>query len=74
MKIEINSFTEEMLPHAGELLAQRHKRNRAGFPLLSARHWRRYGFRDVSYRLSTRVDPMIAWTEPRNVLNGDSEI
>lgn len=37
MKIEIKSFTEEMIPHAGELLAQRHKRNRADSPLLPAR-------------------------------------
>jgi GNAT superfamily N-acetyltransferase len=29
--------------------------------LLAARHWPRYGFRDVAYRLSKRVDPMIAW-------------
>lgn len=34
MAIEIKPFTEEMLPLAGELLAQRHKRNRASFPLL----------------------------------------
>ncbi len=37
MKVEIKSFTEEMIPSAGELLAQRHKRNRANFPLLPAR-------------------------------------
>jgi GNAT superfamily N-acetyltransferase len=37
MKIEIKPFTEEMIPLAGKLLAQRHKRNRADFPLLPAR-------------------------------------
>ena len=37
MKIEIRSFTDEMLPQAGELLAQRHKRNHAQLPLLPAR-------------------------------------
>lgn len=29
--------------------------------LLAARHWPRYGFRDVAYRLSKRIDPMISW-------------
>jgi len=33
--------------------------------LLASRHWPRYGFVEVSYRLSKRVDPMITWT--RNV-------
>jgi len=30
--------------------------------LLASRYWTRFGFKDVSYRLSKRVDPMIAWT------------
>jgi GNAT superfamily N-acetyltransferase len=30
--------------------------------LLAARHWPRYGFRDVAYRLSKRINSMIAWT------------
>jgi GNAT superfamily N-acetyltransferase len=30
--------------------------------LLASRHWPRYGFRDVAYRLAKRVDPQIAWT------------
>jgi len=37
MKVEIKSFTEEMIPQAGELLALRHKRNRTSLPLLPAR-------------------------------------
>jgi ribosomal protein S18 acetylase RimI-like enzyme len=37
MKFEIQPFTEEMIPQAGKLLAQRHKRNRAKFPLLPLR-------------------------------------
>jgi ribosomal protein S18 acetylase RimI-like enzyme len=37
MKTEIKSFTEEMIPEAGNLLAMRHKRNRASLPLLPAR-------------------------------------
>jgi hypothetical protein len=37
MKVELKSFTEDMLPQAGELLAQRHKRNRTKLPLLPAR-------------------------------------
>ena len=37
MKVEIKSFTEEMIPEAGNLLAQRHKRNRAKLPLLPVR-------------------------------------
>ena len=37
MKVEIKSFTAEMIPEAGNLLAQRHKRNRAKLPLLPAR-------------------------------------
>jgi predicted GNAT family acetyltransferase len=37
MTLEIRPFTEEMLPLAGQLLAQRHKRNREKFPLLPAR-------------------------------------
>ncbi len=37
MKTEIKPFTEEMIHFAGELLAQRHKRNRANLPLLPAR-------------------------------------
>ena len=37
MKVEIKSFTAEMIPEAGSLLAQRHKRNRAKLPLLPAR-------------------------------------
>jgi predicted GNAT family acetyltransferase len=34
MKIEIKRLTGEMLPQVGNLLAQRHKRNRGSFPLL----------------------------------------
>lgn len=30
--------------------------------LLAARHWPRYGFGEVAYRLSKRINPMIAWT------------
>jgi GNAT superfamily N-acetyltransferase len=30
--------------------------------LLAARHWPRYGFQDVAYRMSKRIDPQIAWT------------
>jgi len=30
--------------------------------LLASRHWPRYGFTEVSYRLSKRIDPMISWT------------
>jgi len=30
--------------------------------LLASRHWPRYGFKDVAFRLSKRIDPMIAWT------------
>lgn len=30
--------------------------------LLAARHWPRYGFQDVAYRLAKRIDPQIAWT------------
>ena len=37
MKIEVRSFTDEMLPQAGELLAKRHKRNHEQLPLLPAR-------------------------------------
>lgn len=37
MKFEVKPFTEEMLPAAGGLLARRHKRNRASFPLLPDR-------------------------------------
>jgi len=37
MTLEIKPFTEEMIPFAGELLAQRHKRNRASLPLLPTR-------------------------------------
>jgi hypothetical protein len=37
MKVEIKSFTVEMISHAGELLARRHQRNRAILPLLPAR-------------------------------------
>jgi len=29
---------------------------------LAARHWPRYGFQDVTYRLSKRIDPIISWT------------
>ena len=29
--------------------------------LLASRHWPRYGFKEVSYRLSKRIDPMITW-------------
>jgi len=37
MKTELMPFTESMIPEAGGLLAQRHKRNRAILSLLSAR-------------------------------------
>ena len=37
MKTELIPFTNELLPDAGYLLAQRHKRNRAMFPELPAR-------------------------------------
>ena len=37
MKTNILPFTEEMIPEAGNLLAQRHKRNRTKLPLLPAR-------------------------------------
>ena len=30
--------------------------------LLASRHWPRYGFRDVAYRLTKRINPMISWT------------
>ena len=30
--------------------------------LLASRHWPRYGFTEVSFRLSKRIDPMISWT------------
>jgi ribosomal protein S18 acetylase RimI-like enzyme len=29
---------------------------------LASRYWSRFGFMDVGYRLSKRIDPMIAWT------------
>jgi len=31
--------------------------------LLASRFWPRFGFKDVAYRLSKRIDPMIAWTK-----------
>jgi GNAT superfamily N-acetyltransferase len=31
--------------------------------LLASRHWPRYGFQDVAYRLAKKVDPLIAWTK-----------
>jgi ribosomal protein S18 acetylase RimI-like enzyme len=31
--------------------------------LLASRFWPRFGFTDVAYRLSKRVNPMIAWTK-----------
>ena len=37
MKVEIKPFTAEMIPEAGNLLAQRHKRNLAKLPLLPVR-------------------------------------
>lgn len=37
MKTELLPFTSEMIPEAGELLAQRHIRNRTSLPLLPAR-------------------------------------
>jgi len=37
MKVELKSFTAEMIPEAGSLLAERHKRNRTRLPLLPAR-------------------------------------
>jgi hypothetical protein len=30
--------------------------------LLASRHWPRYGFKDVSYRLTKRINPDISWT------------
>ena len=30
--------------------------------LLASRHWPRFGFIDVAYRISKRIDPQIAWT------------
>ncbi|HEY6074367.1 MAG TPA: GNAT family N-acetyltransferase, partial [Anaerolineales bacterium] len=30
--------------------------------LLAARHWPRYGFKDVAYRLTKQINPMISWT------------
>lgn len=33
--------------------------------LLASRFWPRFGFKDVAYRLSKRVDPMIAWTRTK---------
>jgi ribosomal protein S18 acetylase RimI-like enzyme len=30
---------------------------------LAARHWPRYGFGDVAYRLAKRIDPMISWAK-----------
>jgi ribosomal protein S18 acetylase RimI-like enzyme len=32
--------------------------------LLAARHWPRYGFQEVAYRLSKQVNPMSAWARP----------
>jgi hypothetical protein len=29
---------------------------------LASRYWTRFGFKDVAYRLSKRIDPMISWT------------
>ncbi len=37
MKTNILPFTEDMIPEAGQLLAQRHKRNRTKLPLLPVR-------------------------------------
>lgn len=37
MKIEYLPFTEKMIPEAGRLLAERHRHNRRGLPLLPAR-------------------------------------
>jgi GNAT superfamily N-acetyltransferase len=31
--------------------------------LLASRFWPRFGFQDVAYRLTKRIDPMIAWTK-----------
>ena len=31
--------------------------------LPASRFWPRFGFKDVAYRLSKRIDPMIAWTK-----------
>jgi ribosomal protein S18 acetylase RimI-like enzyme len=31
--------------------------------LLASRYWLRFGFKEVSYRLSKQVNPMIAWTK-----------
>jgi len=41
--------------------------------LLASRHWPRYGFEDVSYRLSKRIDPMIAWTRNADKTKRTSE-
>ncbi len=35
---------------------------------LAARYWPRFGFKDVAYRLSKQVNPMVAWT--RGVISG----
>jgi GNAT superfamily N-acetyltransferase len=31
--------------------------------LLASRHWLRYGFREVAYRLAKRIAPMISWAK-----------
>ena len=30
---------------------------------LAARHWPKFGFKNVTYRLSKRIDPMISWAK-----------
>jgi RimJ/RimL family protein N-acetyltransferase len=37
--------------------------NWIGPNLLASRHWPRYGFREVAYRLAKRIDPMISWAK-----------
>jgi hypothetical protein len=57
----LKPLTEDLLPEAAGLLAQRHRAHRAAEPLLPVRFWPRQGFRPVVYRLSRRIDPRIAW-------------
>ena len=37
-RLDIRPFSDEFLPHAGELLAARHRAHRAAEPLLPARY------------------------------------
>jgi len=49
MKTELLPFRSEMIPDAGNLLASRFSP--------------RFGFKDVAYRVSKKVSPMIAWAK-----------